>query len=420
MKLKSYCKYIIMLALSSALAACDRGDIDFVAFKWLDEADETSFNVYARKVTDLADGIPADCHIPEDDADTKTTSTTINALIADLFEYDNKGEVLELSGKYRSFDIHTGEEVTLSGKVLLPKDRKPKRYIIVNHYTIGSNAEAPSNSFPLEGVLCNLGYAMIFPDYAGYGVDCARVHPYLILEQTAFDVYAMYVAVKQYLEKTDYAPEHDDIYIMGFSQGGAVTMAVQWMMEEFLFSGDEIRHVFAGGGPYDVRETYNTFITSNVTNIPPAVPYVIQGMIRGNHLDIDMKELLQPWIYEKMDEWINSKKYSTDQLRKMMGTTKTSDILTDVGMDPTSDAVAELYKAMSMNSILSYNWTPKAPVYMLHSMEDDVVPFVNASKAKAKWADANIQYNFGYYGSHKMTTLRFIYSVKKWLKEEGE
>ncbi|MGM9736615.1 MAG: alpha/beta hydrolase family protein [Candidatus Cryptobacteroides sp.] len=420
MKLKSYCKYIITLALSSALAACDRGDIGFVNFSGLEGADETSFNVYATRVTDLSKGIPEDCYIPRDDADTKTTSTAINAIVADLFEYSNKGKVLELSGKYKSFIISTGEGITLSGKVLLPKDRKPKRYIIVNHYTIGSNAEAPSNSFPLEGVLCNLGYAMIFPDYEGYGVDCARIHPYLIMDQTAFDVYAMYLAVKQYLAGTDYAPEHDDVYIMGFSQGGAVTMAVQWMMEEVFCVPEIIRHVFAGGGPYDVRETYNNFIISNVTNIPPAVPYVIQGMIVGNNLDIDMKELLEPWIYEKMDDWINSKKYTTDQLRTMMGTTRTSDILTDKGMDPTSDVVAELYKAMSMNSILSYNWTPRAPVYMLHSMEDDVVPFVNASKAKAKWTDANIQYNFGYYGSHQMTALRFIYSVKKWLKQEGE
>ena len=196
-------------------------------------------------------------------------------------------------------------------------------------------------------------------------------------------------------------------------------MAVQMLIEEYGLA-PSIRQVFAGGGPYDVRETYNNFITTNTVNIPPAVPYVIQGMVMGNDLDIDISRLLQPWIYNRMDEWINSKKYSTDQLRIMMGTTRTSDILTEEGMDPTSDAVAELYKAMSENSILSYSWVPKAPVYLFHSMNDDVVPFVNASKAKSKWKDANIQYNFGYYGTHQSATLRFIYTVKTWLKNEGE
>ena len=420
MKLNSFCKYIITLSLLSTLSACDRGDYKFVDFNGLEGADETAFKVYRQSVTDLSKGIPVNTYIPQVDSPTKTTSTSINAIVADLFEYGNKGKVLELSGTYKSYNINTDEEITLSGKVLLPKDRKPKRYIVVSHYTIGSNEEAPSNCFPLEGVLCDMGYAMIFPDYEGYGVDSDRIHPYLMMDQTAVDVYLMYDAVAKYLSGTDYAPEHDDIYLMGFSQGGAVTMSVQWLMEEQLDRGGDIRQVFAGGGPYDVRETYNNFIFTNVTNIAPAIPFVIQGMVSGNNLDIDMSDLLQPWIYDKMDEWINSKKYTMDQLRKLMGTTRTSDILTETGMDPTSDTVAELYKAMSENSILSYNWTPKSPVYMLHSIDDDVVPFVNASKAKSKWKDANIQYNFGYYGSHKMTTLRFIYSVKNWLKNEGE
>lgn len=419
MKLRNISETIAIITASVLLSACDRGDIDFVQFGSLEGADQTAFNVYASRITDLSKGIPQDCPIPTD-IDTKTTSTTINTLIQDLFEYNNKGKVIELSGTYSSMNLKTGEEITLSGKVLLPKDRKPSRYIVVSHYTIGSNAEAPSNIFPLEGTLCNLGYAMIFPDYQGYGVDYKKIHPYLILDQTAYDVFQMYVAVSKYLMNTEYRPEHDDIYLMGFSQGGATTMAVQMLMEDVFGLASSIRQVFAGGGPYDVRETYNNFITTNTVNIPPAVPYVIQGMVKGNDLDIDISNLLQPWIYEKMDEWINSKKYSTDQLRTLMGTTRTSDILTEEGMDPTSDAVAELYKAMSENSILSYSWVPQAPVYLFHSMNDDVVPFVNASKAKSKWKDANIQYNFGYYGSHKMATLRFIYTVKNWLGTEGE
>ena len=197
-------------------------------------------------------------------------------------------------------------------------------------------------------------------------------------------------------------------------------MAVQMCMEEVYGLASSIHQVFAGGGPYDVRETYNNFITTNTVNIPPAVPFVIQGMVKGYDMDIDMSLMLQPWIYEKMDEWINSKMYSTDQLKRMMGTTRTSDILTAEGMDPTSDIVAELYKAMSENSVLSYSWVPQAPVYLFHSMNDDVVPFVNASKAKSKWKDANIQYNFGYYGSHVMALLRFIFTVQNWLEEEGE
>ncbi|MGN0190282.1 MAG: hypothetical protein ACI39U_01370, partial [Candidatus Cryptobacteroides sp.] len=88
----------------------------------------------------------------------------------------------------------------------------------------------------------------------------------------------------------------------------------------------------------------------------------------------------------------------------------------DMGMDPTSEPVARLYQAMSENSLLSYNWTPRSPVYLVHSIDDDTVPFINASKARSKWEDGNITYNFGHYGSHTATALRFVSSVGNYLE----
>jgi len=426
MKKTAYTLITGALAVLS-FTCCTRKQYEFVSFNGLEGADEEAFSVTSIKTTHLSEGIPQDCIIPEElQEETKTTSTTGPSLLSKVFEYC-QGDVLEIAGTYSSVNLNTFDNITLSGKVLLPKGRKPKRYIVVSHYTIGSNAEAPSNCFPLEGVLCDMGYAMIFPDYQGYGVDSKNIHPYLVMEQTAYDVCMMYVAVSHYLKGTDYEPENPEIYLMGYSQGGATTMAVQYLIEslgeyiwESLYNTKfKIKHVFAGGGPYDARATYNEFITSNKVNIPCAVPLVIQGMSVGTDLDIDIEKLLQPWIYSKLDEWINSKNYSTAQLKHLMGTTTTSDILTPIGMDPTSDEVSELYKKLSENSIVAVDWAPQAPVYMLHSMDDDVVPFVNATKAKVKWADANIQYNFGHYGSHTRAALRFIYSVKTWLNEEN-
>lgn len=424
------CKTFYISLFSILLCSCNRPQYDFVNFNdSLEGADETAFHVTGTKVTDLSEGLPQDCHVPSDDGTvTKTTSIPANSILANLFEFGKKSKVIEISGTYTSTDIETGEPITLSGKILLPKGRKPKRYIVVSHYTIGSNAEAPSNAFPLEGVLCDMGYAMVFPDYIGYGVTSDKVHPYLVQRQTAFDVCMMFISAGLYLKNTSYAPENPDFYLMGYSQGGAVTMATEWMMETILDGvlevafGEKahIRQVFAGGGPYDVRATYNSFITSNKVNIPCAVPLVIQGMIVGTGMDVRMEDILQPWVCEKMDEWINSKKYTVAQLKDLMGTTRTSDLLTEAGMDPSSAQVSELYKKMTENSILSYDWIPQAPVYMLHSMDDDVVPFVNAAQAKSKWSEANIQYNFGHYGTHTAAALRFIYSVKTWLKKEGE
>jgi hypothetical protein len=98
----------------------------------------------------------------------------------------------------------------------------------------------------------------------------------------------------------------------------------------------------------------------------------------------------------------------------------THEILTEEAMDQTSWKVSELQKAMVANSITSFNWIPEAPIYIMHSMDDETVPFANATNAKAKWSYSNITYNFGHYGAHVMTCLRFIYSVKTLLEQEEE
>ena len=130
--------------------------------------------------------------------------------------------------------------------------------------------------------------------------------------------------------------------------------------------------------------------------------------------------MVQPWLCEHLDEWINSKRFTSGQINKLIGTYVTHEILTEEGMDQTSWKVSELQKAMVANSITSFNWIPEAPVYILHSMDDETVPFTNASNAKSKWQQANITYNLGHYGGHVKTCLRFIYSVQTLLEQEEE
>ena len=351
----------------------------------------------------------------------RASATTLPNVIQNLLDFTNARHVIELSGVYESID-ENGDPIILSGKVLLPANGKVKRCILVSHYTIASNVEAPSNTFPLEGVLVKLGYAIIMPDYIGYGATADKIHPYLVMELTARNVLDMYKAVIPFLEKTGCKPEFDDIYLMGYSQGGATTMAVQHLIEHHE-EDVKIRRVFAGGGPYDVKTTYDRFVETDLASYPCAVPIMMQGMVVGNKLNLDMSELMADYIYKNLDNWVNSKRYTAQQINQMIGTNVTHELLTPKGMDRTSKEVSELYKAMTNNSILSYSWVPKAPVFIMHSINDETVPFENASRAKSKWQGANIQYSLGYYGGHIITCVRFIYAVQTLLineeKEEG-
>lgn len=432
-------KILLYVSTALLLTGCTFGPQFDVDFSELDSHPEW-FQVTQRSTTDLGDGIPSNCYFmdglsardvalmpefnlteaPEDmsGAPARTSSTTAANIVQNLFNYSQNSRVIELAGTYYSVDLD-GNRIRLSGKVVMPANGKAKCVILVSHYTIGSNAEAPSNAFPLEGVLAHLGYVLIFPDYLGYGVTGEYTHPYLVLEQTARNEADMLFAVMPFLEAAGVELEYPDgLMLMGYSQGGANTMALLHFLETSYPDRFYIHRVFAGGGPYDVLETYQKFVRTDVADYPVAVPLVLQGMIKGNRLDLQIPDLVQPWLYEHFDEWINSLQYTTGQVNEFINTKRTSAMLTELGMDLKSEKVSELYKAMTNNSILSYDWTPKAPIYMFHSIDDETVTFLNASRARDKWTDANIQYNFGNYGTHQMGCLRFIFSVRTLLKEE--
>ena len=431
-------RLIYLLLATFVLNACKWGDYYVVNFDEVPVIDSTMFRVTSKRLTDLNGGIPNDCYLPDgnsvndwqgDEHDgarqpKRTSGTTIAGFASAILNQMNSSSVVELSGIYTSLDENY-DPIVLSGKVLLPANGKFKRYILVSHYTIGSNKEAPSNCFPLEGLLCSMGYAVICPDYIGYGITVDKVHPYLVMDLTAMNVVDMYIAVRKYFDAAGLHPEYDDIYLMGYSQGGATTMAVEYWIEEFInqypiedIGEIKIRRVFAGGGPYDIKSTYDRFVQTNCADYPVAVPLVLQGMIVGNGLDLKMETIMQKWLCNNIDEWVNSKKYTTAEMNALIGTKVTSKMLTPTGMDVQSKEVSELYKAMVQNSVVSYAWQPQAPVYILHSMDDETVTYLNATNAKQRWATANIEYNFGHYGGHVNTCIRFILTVKSLLEQD--
>lgn len=357
--------------------------------------------------------------LPQEE-DTKSTGAEMGGVAKDLFGNFNADKVISYIGTYMSMD-QDGKPVRLSGRVVLPANGEVKRLMIMCHYTIASNVEAPSMSLPFESILAAEGIGMIEPDYIGYGVTADRIHPYLVADLTANNVVDMYYSVLPFLEHIDRKPVNDDIYVYGFSQGGATSMCVLRHIEQKC-ADIKVRLAFAGGGPYDICATYDTLVEADETAIPYAVPLIIQGMNVGCHLNLDYKEYFKPVLLENFDKWINSKQYQNAQITALIGSHKLSDILTEEAMNKRSAGMSKLYRAMMDNSLINaYAWAPEAPVYLFHSMDDNVVPYINAYKFLENYKEyCNITINVGHYGSHVMSALHCIFSARKFLREHGE
>ncbi len=180
----------------------------------------------------------------------------------------------------------SGEDVILSSVLMAwnPKDYKEGDQIetvhIYSHFTVTAQKECPTSigenttseqQMVINTLKRNYGYTspapfvgrsiVIAPDYEGYGVSKDVPHPYMASEATARQVvdavkYGLALYEKLVAEAGSTAlPMSDDwrTFAYGFSQGGAITLAVQRYIEENDFA-DELRFQgsICGDCPHDL------------------------------------------------------------------------------------------------------------------------------------------------------------------------
>ena len=134
---------IIVLLLIALLPSCRFRDQDYVDFLDIEAGKGMAFRVIGQHETDLTDGLPQNCYLPggtrvndytedtdNEDAIRKTNSVTGAAFLQELLRYHNQKKVIEIVGTYPSINGNW-DSIRLSGKVMLPKGRKPKRMILL-------------------------------------------------------------------------------------------------------------------------------------------------------------------------------------------------------------------------------------------------------------------------------------------------
>lgn len=311
-----------------------------------------------------------------------------------------------------------GDSLLVSGRVYLPKQRYLNGIVIANHYTMTSAVEVPSNMLSMESVFAMKGYAVIMPDYVGYGLSREQVHPYLHWRSAAQTAVDLLNCMPALLAHYGYSYP-TDVVISGYSQGGAVALGVARMIEEHHskhISQDSqlpywtIRKLYAGAGPYDPAATYLYSLERNEMGIPAAIPLIIMGLSDAYDMDFELEDFFLEPLLSHYDDWILSKEYTVGQINQMMGSTIMTELMTPEALDPENPLAEMLYEMLLWNSNVGYDL--QCPAYFLHSVEDEVVPLINTENLMAEMPDnARISYDIGRYGSHMAACIPFIQYV---------
>ena len=325
---------------------------------------------------------------------------------------------------YMSVD-QFGQPVRLSGKVYFPKKGGAERIILQAHYTVLSNKEVPSECDMAESTLRFKNYILVQPDYLGYGISKDRDHPYLACEVVSRNIVDMLFAASEFVHKMALSPRSDSIVIVGYSQGAHAALATLRLLET-EHPEVPIKQCYLGGGPYDVARTYDKTIGDDNVGLPFTVPFLIQGTSCAYNLNLDLEYFLKPKALRRARKYVFTKEYTTAdvQLLGRMGSSrKVSNLMTRQGMDKTQPETKRLYDGLVRSSIVHVSetdtilgdWTPRTPIFVMHSRQDAAVSFENAESLQLMLERKGVsaRYDFGNYGGHISTLMRFLSVLDK-------
>ena len=301
-----------------------------------------------------------------------------------------------------------GDSLLVSGRVYLPKRRYLNGIMIACHYTMTSDAEVPSNALSMESLFTMKGYAVIMPDYVGYGLSRDEVHPYLHWRSAAQTAVDLLNCMPELLDYYGYSYPVD-VVVAGYSQGGAVALGVTRMLEE-LDSTWMVRKLYAGAGPYDPAGTYLYSMERNEMGIPAAIPLIVMGLNDAYDLGFELKDFFLEPLLSNYDEWVRSKEFTVEEINHLMGSTIMTELMTEEALDLDSPQADVLYEVLLWNSNVGYDL--RAPAYFLHSLDDEVVPILNTINLQEQMPDENGKtYDYDYYGSHMEASVPFMQYV---------
>lgn len=289
-----------------------------------------------------------------------------------------------------------GNEITASGTVTFSstlKEGSMKGAILAPHFTIGSDAEAPSVRMAVhEGIFALFDYVVVSPDYVGFGATKSYVHPYHHVENTGRSSVDFLMAAKEYFASHNRRFPRG-LRIMGYSEGGHSALSCLRYIEENYEGWFQIKETFAGAGCQDLTATYNHFLKCDSTSLAPSVPLLLLGLDYAEQLHMDFGKIFREPLRSHYDEWINSKQYTMEQLNDSIGTRKLSKILDTALLAKQTNFIAALEK----NSHVRQTWKPRSRVWLLHGTADTTVPTLNSEIAYKDFHSAGCDVSLTYF-----------------------
>lgn len=308
--------------------------------------------------------------------------------------------------EYRTTDVD-GNEITASGALILPKTTQSIPLLSYQHGTLTNNSDAPSffnTSSNLTGVtaaISSTGYAVVLPDYIGYGSSSSLLHPYEHKESLATASLDLLKAVKEFL-KAEEKQLNDQLFLAGYSEGGFATMALHQKIEET--TNWTVTMSAPASGAYNKTAFSLEVIQRNENlNFLPFYLWVVNSYNWIYDLDRDWNQIVNDPYDKRLSQVENPMNIPSTELNNNPQNLFLPSFRN--GIENKSDI--SFKNALADNDC--FDWTPKYPITLYYGTDDRFVFPLNTVTA-----GASIQKNGGdikvvsYEGENHQSTF-FLY-----------
>lgn len=273
-----------------------------------------------------------------------------------------------------------GEPTIASGSIAFPHDSQTAFPILSYQHGTEVMRNDVSSVYGFDAMnmwLSAAGYITVSPDYLGFGVS-EMLHPYIINIPTAAAVAHLLVASKTFCDDMDDLQYNDQLFLMGYSEGGYATMVSHKYLEDNYAEELPVTLSTPMAGPYDLSGvTLETILSGIEYGQPYYVAFILLSYIEHyqmgelNAFFTDYYASILPGLFDGTHpSWqINSNLPSTPL-----------DILRPEVLDELINDEDHIFRTlMEQNDI--YDWYPASPIYLYHGLGDELVPPANTQTA---------------------------------------
>lgn len=279
-----------------------------------------------------------------------------------------------------------GSRTIASGALAVPKGSEPGWPLLsYQHGTVAKKNEAPSATSTGEQwlgvVLAACGYVSALPDYLGLG-DSPGLHPYHHAASEATAAVDMLRAARAFCASSK-IPLNNQLFLIGYSQGGHATMALHRELEEYHSDEFTVTASAPMAGAYDLSGvTAEDALSGRAMPNPYYFALLFAAYQSVYHYAPDLADILAP-PYDKLLPPLLDGNHSSSEINAVMPKDITKALRADYLADLRSNPANPLRLALRDNDL--YRWTPAAPMRLYHCAADADVVFANSQVAFASF-----------------------------------